>query len=107
MLECVVMGCPIPNLKWYHNDEEIFPDDERIRMSNTFVHNDLVVGLLTIDSLSANDSGSYWCVANNSLGERPSIPYELRLPQARRKRSIEDSETDPSLCDSNSELGKI
>uniref|UniRef100_A0A8C2TRV1 Ig-like domain-containing protein n=1 Tax=Coturnix japonica TaxID=93934 RepID=A0A8C2TRV1_COTJA len=55
-LRVVVVGNPRPNLRWYHNEEQLAPRGEEY-------------GTLWIRDSRKDDAGVYTCVAENERGE--------------------------------------
>lgn len=64
-LQSVVIGKPIPVVKWYRNDEEIIPDEKY-----TVVYNEETgQTVLTIVNASVTDECVYTVEAVNSFGK--------------------------------------
>lgn len=64
MLEAKVVGFPKPNVKWYHEGEEIKPEGRY-----KFLYEDEESLTLIIKNVNPRDGGSYKIVAKNELGE--------------------------------------
>lgn len=61
---CVLTGGDMPiNVTWLLNDQRIYPDDD-ISLSKVGKH----THILNIDSVNAEHSGNYSCVASNKAG---------------------------------------
>lgn len=88
---CAINGCPVPDVVWYHNDEEVSVLDERISIVVTKSHG-LVLGLLTISNLNEDDNGSYRCQGTSSVGNISTISAELQVQSSLRKRSVEEED---------------
>lgn len=60
-LSCVVGGFPIPDVKWYKNDDKVF--------TSKFITYESRNAKFTIESTTETSAGSYKCVAINEMGE--------------------------------------
>lgn len=99
ILRCGLMGCPVPNITWYH-DGEVVVFNDRVRRMESKSH-DAVAGRLDISSVELSDSGTYSCSGSNSAGIADSRSTSLQVVGgARRRRSAEQLETgdDSSPC---------
>ncbi|XP_063059336.1 roundabout homolog 3 [Engraulis encrasicolus] len=61
MLQCHVMGNPLPSIQWEKDGQRILASDDRISLMEN--------GTLLITNLQETDSGTYTCVASSSSGE--------------------------------------
>uniref|UniRef100_A0A673N958 Roundabout, axon guidance receptor, homolog 3 (Drosophila) n=1 Tax=Sinocyclocheilus rhinocerous TaxID=307959 RepID=A0A673N958_9TELE len=61
LLQCHVMGSPIPSVRWEKDGQSVLSDDIHISLMEN--------GTLHISGLKETDSGTYTCVASSSTGE--------------------------------------
>ncbi|XP_075679359.1 titin-like isoform X2 [Dermatophagoides pteronyssinus] len=64
--ECKSIGNPLPNIEWYHNDEQIDENNDNIIIKYDQQHSS---STLIIKECSFEWSGNYKCIARNNLGE--------------------------------------
>ncbi|XP_041357097.1 peroxidasin-like isoform X2 [Gigantopelta aegis] len=67
---CRAEGSPIPEISWFHNNNEISAQDARYSI--------LSDGTLMIQETKDTDQGVYECVAKNAAGEVKTNQVELR-----------------------------
>lgn len=96
-LHCVLQGCPVPEVEWVHNDAVLEVVDDRITTEVTKSHG-LVIGYLTISSLTESDSGSYYCHGTSSAGNISTDSANLVVASSLRKRSVEDDPMESFPC---------
>lgn len=94
-LLCAFEGCPVPNVVWYHNDQEMDFQDTRLSTVETKSHN-FVASQLFITGLTAEDSGSYHCRGTNSEDSADTPPVILSVG-SKRKRSAEEEDSTQSF----------
>uniref|UniRef100_A0A9J7Z6Z4 Roundabout guidance receptor 3 n=1 Tax=Cyprinus carpio carpio TaxID=630221 RepID=A0A9J7Z6Z4_CYPCA len=98
LLQCHVMGRPIPSVRWEKNGESVLSDDIHISLMEN--------GTLHISGLKETDSGTYTCVASSSTGETswsgtltvkatgtssvPRVSQSLQLPGPPQKPVVTD-----------------
>ncbi|XP_052472938.1 roundabout homolog 2-like isoform X4 [Carassius gibelio] len=98
LLQCHVMGRPIPSVRWEKDGESILSDDIHISLMEN--------GTLHISGLKETDSGTYTCVASSSTGEMswsgtltvkatgtssvPRVSQSLQLPGPPQKPVVTD-----------------
>lgn len=103
---CVLSGCPVPDVEWYHGNEVVKVND-RVRTDMIKSH-EVVAGHLTILNLQEQDSGSYHCKGTTDAGNATTNIVELTVEDTtRRKRSIEEDTVEPSedLCQNSKDTG--
>lgn len=71
MLEAKILGFPKPDVKWFHDGQEVKPSG-RLK----FLFEDQESMTLVIKNVTADDAGIYKIVAKNELGEDST---ELKL----------------------------
>lgn len=96
---CVLTGCPIPDLAWYHNGVLLETRDPRYSMDVVKSHR-FTVGSLGILNVSDDDAGSYRCEGFNDAGTA-SDSVQLTVAKSVEKRSVEDM-SESTLCSSRS-----
>uniref|UniRef100_A0A8C2BC53 Roundabout, axon guidance receptor, homolog 3 (Drosophila) n=1 Tax=Cyprinus carpio TaxID=7962 RepID=A0A8C2BC53_CYPCA len=98
LLQCHVMGSPIPSVRWEKDGESVLSDDIHISLMEN--------GTLHISGLKETDSGMYTCVASSSTGEMswsgtvtvkatgtssvPRVSQSLQLPGPPQKPVVTD-----------------
>uniref|UniRef100_A0A8C1T7Z9 Roundabout guidance receptor 3 n=1 Tax=Cyprinus carpio TaxID=7962 RepID=A0A8C1T7Z9_CYPCA len=98
LLQCHVMGRPIPSVRWEKDGESVLSDDIHISLMEN--------GTLHISGLKETDSGTYTCVASSSTGETswsgtltvkatgtssvPRVSQSLQLPGPPQKPVVTD-----------------
>uniref|UniRef100_A0A8C2FQA2 Uncharacterized protein n=1 Tax=Cyprinus carpio TaxID=7962 RepID=A0A8C2FQA2_CYPCA len=98
LLQCHVMGSPIPSVRWEKDGESVLSDDIHISLMEN--------GTLHISGLKETDSGTYTCVASSSTGEMswsgtvtvkatgtssvPRVSQSLQLPGPPQKPVVTD-----------------
>ena len=69
-INCRASGTPQPGIVWYKDDARVVLDS-RLTVNRT--------GALVISSVRAGDAGSYFCVANNTVGSVQSYSARLQI----------------------------
>lgn len=69
-INCRARGTPQPTIIWYKNDAKVVLGS-RVTVNGS--------GALLISSVVAGDAGSYFCVANNTVGSVRSYSARLQL----------------------------
>jgi len=69
-IDCVTDGWPPPTKSWHK---------EGVELLNTSRLSVFVNGSLNFQSITLGDSGTYVCVAGNSLGVRGSLPINVTV----------------------------
>uniref|UniRef100_A0A672K897 Roundabout homolog 2-like n=1 Tax=Sinocyclocheilus grahami TaxID=75366 RepID=A0A672K897_SINGR len=98
LLQCHVMGSPIPSVRWEKDGQSVLSDDIHISLMEN--------GTLHISDLKETDSGTYTCVASSSTGETswsgtvtvkatgtssiPRVSQSLQLPGPPQKPVVTD-----------------
>ncbi|XP_029103086.1 muscle M-line assembly protein unc-89-like [Scleropages formosus] len=72
MLECIVIGEPVPTIMWFHDDSALTTANTKYR----FEDNGKIYRLY-VDNFSSLDVGTYKLVATNKLGQAESIANVL------------------------------
>ena len=72
LLNCTAMGVPAPTIVWYRETTRLTGTEARTTISDSGVTLDpdgfyFVDSMLTISSSSRDDSGTYWCEAENTI----------------------------------------
>lgn len=68
-MECYLEAHPLPEIAWYHADNKITDQNERIKMSRKAISKDTYILKLEISGPQQQDGGSYRCNAFNLYGE--------------------------------------
>lgn len=98
--ECVISGCPIPNLVWYR-DDQVLENGGRTNISTVSSHA-VTVSVMAVTMLNGQDSGSYRCEGMNIEGnDSRSVQLSVRGSSI-KKRSVKDDDAKTSLCSSSS-----
>ncbi|XP_077064798.1 roundabout homolog 2 [Siphateles boraxobius] len=98
LLQCHVMGRPIPSVRWEKDGQSVLSDDIHISLMEN--------GTLHISGVKETDSGMYTCVASSSTGETswsgtvtvkatgtssvPRVSQSLQLPGPPQKPVVTD-----------------
>ncbi|XP_040531477.1 striated muscle preferentially expressed protein kinase isoform X2 [Gallus gallus] len=82
-LRVVAVGNPRPNLRWYHNEEQLAPRGEEY-------------GTLWIRDSTKEDAGVYTCVAENERGEAMTSAV-LAIIDMEDSETGEDEPSDPQV----------
>ena len=69
-INCRASGTPQPGIVWYKDDARVVLES-RLTVNRT--------GALVISSVRAGDAGSYFCVANNTVGSVQSYSARLQI----------------------------
>ena len=76
--DCAAKGHPMPSITWIKNDDALAVQSyNRIRVAEIFVDDEQIHSQLVIKGVKREDNGKYYCLANNSAGEKASNPAFL------------------------------
>lgn len=81
-LRVVVVGNPQPNLRWYHNEEQLAPRGEEY-------------GTLWIRDSTKEDAGVYTCIAENERGEAMTSAVLAIIDMEGKGHKATDTATPP------------
>ncbi|OTF83836.1 cell adhesion molecule-like protein [Euroglyphus maynei] len=67
-IRCIVIGTPLPQIRWYLDDQPIPPNLSRFRTGDHVTNEGKVVSFVNITNVRVIDGGQYTCVAQNEVG---------------------------------------
>ncbi|KAH7642831.1 cell adhesion molecule-like protein 12 [Dermatophagoides farinae] len=67
-IRCVVIGTPLPQIRWYLDGHPIPPNLSRFRTGDHVTNEGKVVSFVNITNIRVIDGGQYTCVAENEVG---------------------------------------
>ncbi|CAM1309784.1 Uncharacterised protein at_DN2487 [Pycnogonum litorale] len=87
-LECSSVGVPPPRITWSLAEQDIIPDQLRIRIDEATVGN-MVNSKLIVNGVKSFDGGQYSCIASNKAGKvfHSGNIYVYGRPQVRMLRN--------------------
>ncbi|XP_037951991.1 obscurin isoform X2 [Teleopsis dalmanni] len=96
------MGNPTPTLKWFHNGQEILPQNKQV----AFIENPDLSQSMIIEKATQADSGLYEVVAINDKGSTPSKAVVTVLPITNESKAEEAPLFVSSISDVNVSEGE-
>ena len=72
-VSCIARGFPLSTVSWFHDGMELETDQAKVTITETRnVEEDEVESTLVLTELTAQDSGLYTCLAENTIGNTSS-----------------------------------
>uniref|UniRef100_A0A0R3RRM4 Ig-like domain-containing protein n=1 Tax=Elaeophora elaphi TaxID=1147741 RepID=A0A0R3RRM4_9BILA len=62
LFKCIIYGSPVPHVRWYHNEQAIFPNDNVTEIAEDGIY------ILKINSVDKSWNGRLVCEAENTVG---------------------------------------
>ncbi|XP_074642623.1 twitchin-like [Tubulanus polymorphus] len=73
-VDCRGTGVPIPEFTWFKNDEPLAIDNKRVKVDRKYNKRDDETALiLTVETITMDDAGTYKCIAKNSEGQADTV----------------------------------